>query len=125
MNVETVYKWRQQLVWGVGLIAVGVVVLLERAHMIDLDLRVSELWRYWPWLLVISGITQVIPPTTPAYFLSGLWSFFFAGWWYVSFNRIWGWGFGDTWPALIVACGVGLLLRPLLDNIFDNHQEQK
>ena len=29
MNVETVYKWRQQLVWGIGLIVVGVVVLLQ------------------------------------------------------------------------------------------------
>ena len=125
MNVETVYKWRQQLVWGIGLIVVGVVVLLQRADLIDLDLRVSELWRYWPWLLVISGLTQVIPPTTPAYLLSGLWSFFFAGWWYVSFNHIWCWGFRDTWPALIVACGVGLLLRPLLENIFDAHKEQK
>lgn len=125
MNVETAYRWRQQLVWGVGLIAVGIVVLLERADIISLDIRVAELWRYWPWLLVISGLTELVPPTRPSHIISGLGSIFFAGWWYVSFNRIWGWGFGDTWPALIVACGVGLLLRPLLDNIFAAHEEQK
>ena len=125
MNVETVYKWRQQLVWGVALIAVGVAVLLQRADLIDIDIHFGDIWRYWPWLLVISGVTQIIPPTTPAYLLSGAWSIFFAGWWYVSFNRIWGWGFGDTWPALIVACGVGMLLRPLLENIYAAHKEQK
>jgi hypothetical protein len=27
-------------------------------------------------------------------------------------------GFGETWPALLVAWGIGMLLRPLLDNIF-------
>lgn len=124
MNVETAYRWRTQLVWGLALIAVGTAVLLERADMLELDINWTQIWRYWPWLLVISGIIKIIPPTSPRYFLNGLWEFFFAGWWYVSFNRIWGWGFGETWPALLVAWGVGLLLRPLLDNIFASVKEQ-
>jgi len=125
MNAEIAYQWRKQLVWGLLMIAVGCAFLLERAGYIDFEVDITRLWRYWPWLVVISGIIQIIPPTTPQYLLSGLGGIFFAGWWYVSFNRIWGWGFGDTWPALIVACGVGLLLRPLLDNIFAAAKEQK
>jgi hypothetical protein len=125
MNVETAYRWRQQLVWGMLLIAVGCAVLAERAGLLELDIHWVGLWRYWPWLLVVSGLTKIIPPTTPRYLLTGLWEIFFAGWWYVSFNRIWGWGFGDTWPALLVAWGVGLLLRPLLDNILASAKEQK
>ena len=31
MNVETAYRWRKQLVWGLSLIAIGSAVLLERA----------------------------------------------------------------------------------------------
>ncbi|MYM67959.1 hypothetical protein GTP45_14125 [Pseudoduganella sp. FT55W] len=124
MNVETAYRWRTQLVWGLALIAVGTAVLLERADLLELDINWAQAWRYWPWLLVISGVTKIIPPTTPRYFLNGCWEIFFAGWWYVSFNRIWGWGFGETWPALLVAWGVGLLLRPLLDNIFASIKEQ-
>ena len=125
MTVDTAYRWRKQLVWGILLIAVGCVMLLERADIIEIDLDIAQLWRYWPWLLVISGVTKIIPPTTPRYFLSGMWEIFFAGWWYVSFNRIWGWGFGETWPALVVAAGVGMLLRPLLDNIFVSNKEQQ
>nr|WP_315396104.1 DUF5668 domain-containing protein [uncultured Duganella sp.] len=125
MNVETAYQWRKQLVWGLLMIAVGCAILLERAGYLEFELNIATLWRYWPWLVVIAGVTQIIPPTTPQYLLSGLGSIFFAGWWYVSFNRVWGWGFGDTWPALIVACGVGMLLRPLLDNIFASAREQK
>lgn len=124
MNVETAYRWRQQLFWGIALIAAGSAVLLERLGMLELDINWVQIWRYWPWLLVISGIIKLIPPTTPRYLLNGMWEIFFAGWWYVSFNRIWGWGFGDTWPALVVAVGVGLLLRPLLDNIFASIKEQ-
>jgi hypothetical protein len=59
-----------------------------------------------------------------AHFSNGLWEIFFAGWWYVSFNHIWGVGFGETWPALLVAWGIGMLLRPLLDNIFASTKEQ-
>lgn len=125
MNAEIAYQWRKQLVWGLLMIAVGCAFLLERAGYIDFEVDITRLWRYWPWVFVISGITQIIPPTTPQYLLSGLGSIFFAGWWYVSFNRIWGWGFGDTWPALIVAFGIGLLLRPLLDNIFASAKEEK
>jgi hypothetical protein len=117
MNVEKADQWRRQLIWGLLLVVVGCAILLGRAGYLDFDIQWTRLWRYWPWLLVISGITQIIPPTTPRYLLSGLGSIFFAGWWYVSFNRVWGWGFGDTWPALIVACGLGMLLRPLLEKI--------
>jgi hypothetical protein len=125
MTVDTAYRWRKQLVWGILLIAVGCVLLLERADIIEIDLNIGQLWRYWPWLLVISGVTKIIPPTTPRYFLGGMWEIFFAGWWYVSFNRIWGWGFGETWPALVIAAGFGMLLRPLLDNIFASNKEQQ
>lgn len=123
MTVDIAYRWRKQLVWGILLIAIGCVMLLERADIIDFDLDVTRIWIYWPWLLVISGVTKIIPPTTPRYFLNGMWEIFFAGWWYVSYERIWGWGFGETWPALVVAAGVGMLLRPLLDNIFVSNKE--
>ena len=125
MNAEIAYQWRKQLVWGLLMIALGCAFLLERAGYIDFDVDITRLWRYWPWLAVISGVTQLIPPTSPKYILGGLGSLFTAGWWYVSFNRIWGWGFEDTWPAVIIAFGVGLLLRPLLDNAFAAAKEQK
>lgn len=125
MNAEIAYQWRKQLVWGLMLIALGCAFLLERAGYIDFDVDIMHLWRYWPWLAVISGITQLIPPTSPKYVLGGLGSLFTAAWWYVSFYHIWGLGFGDTWPAVIIAFGVGLLLRPLLDNIFAAEKEAK
>ncbi|MBV6325403.1 LiaF transmembrane domain-containing protein [Duganella violaceipulchra] len=125
MSIYTAYRWRQQIVWGTGLIVAGCLLLLDRADIIELDFNPMNFWRWWPWLLVISGLTKIIPPTTPRYLLSGLWEIFFAGWWYVSFNHIWGWGFGETWPALVVATGVGMLLRPLLDNIFAANRESK
>ena len=125
MSIHTAYRWRQQMVWGMALVAAGTVLLLDRFDIIELDFNPLNFWRWWPWLLVISGVTKIIPPTTPRYFLNGLWEIFLAAWWYVSFNHIWGLGFGETWPALVVACGIGLLLRPLLENISASIKEQK
>lgn len=123
MGIHTAYRWRQQIVWGTALILAGCALLLDRAGIIEFDIVPAQLWRWWPSLLVISGLIKIIPPTTPRYFLSGLWEIFFAGWWYVSFNHLWGWGFAQTWPALVVACGLGMLARPVLDNIFPQPKE--
>jgi hypothetical protein len=124
MNAEIAYRWRKQFIWGLALIAAGTVILLVQLDVLDIDFNLAHFWRWWPWLIVISGITKIIPPTTPRRFTEGWWEIFFAGWWYVSFNHIWGLGFGETWPALIIAWGVGMLLRPLLDNIFASTKEQ-
>jgi len=124
MNAEIAYRWRKQFIWGLALIAAGTVILLAQLDVLDIDFNLAHFWRWWPWLIVISGITKIIPPTTSRRFTEGWWEIFFAGWWYVSFNHIWGLGFGETWPALIIAWGVGMLLRPLLDNIFASTKEQ-
>lgn len=119
------YHWREQLVWGIVLIAVGVVFLLDRFDMLDLDidLDIAHIWHYWPWLVAAFGISKLIPPTTPRRFLRGLWQVFFAAWWYVSFEHVWGVTFADTWPALLIAWGVGIVLRPAVERQFISHQE--
>lgn len=124
MTVQTAYRWRKQMIWGIVMIAAGGALLLDQIELIQLEFNIAKLWRYWPWLLVISGVIKMIPPTTAKHFSNGLWEIFFAGWWYVSFNRIWGVGFGETWPALLIAWGVCLMLRPLLDNIHASIKEQ-
>ncbi|WP_348694064.1 DUF5668 domain-containing protein [Duganella fentianensis] len=124
MTVQTAYRWRKQMVWGIVMIAAGGALLLDQIELIQLEFNIAKLWRYWPWLLVISGVIKMIPPTTAKHFSNGLWEIFFAGWWYVSFNRIWGVGFGETWPALLIAWGVCLMVRPLLDNIHASIKEQ-
>jgi hypothetical protein len=123
MTVHTAYRWRKQMIWGIAMIAAGAVLLLDQIELIQLEFNLAQPGAYWPWLLVISGITKIIPPTTPRIFPTacGRFSSPAGG---MFFNHIWGVGFGETWPALLVAWGVGMLLRPLLDNIFASTKEQ-
>ncbi|MGV7211424.1 LiaF transmembrane domain-containing protein [Oxalobacteraceae bacterium A2-2] len=124
MKQQLALHWRKQLVWGLIFIALGTLILLDRLHVLEFDFRVAQLWHYWPVILVVIGLTQMIPPTNTRYFLNGLWKLFFAAWWWVSFEHVWGLNFGDTWPALIVACGVGMVLEPLLARQLDADKEQ-
>lgn len=111
-------RMRKQLLVGLLLIVAGTVVLLDRVNWLDLNLDLASAWHYWPWLLVVLGINNLLPPTTPRIFLNGLWKLFFAGWWYVSYEHVWGLDFSQTWPALLVAWGMGMVLRPALQNYF-------
>lgn len=108
------YQRRKQFLWGLLLICFGALVLMERTDLLD----VAELWHYWPAylpiLLVVFGINKLLTPTSAKQVLGGLWLIFLAGWLYVSYEELWGLSFYNSWPALLIAWGVGLVLEPLL-----------
>ncbi|SFM19139.1 LiaF transmembrane domain-containing protein [Rugamonas rubra] len=123
MKDATRQDWRKQLLWGMLLIVFGALVLLDRAELLELDFDLRRIWHYWPWLLVVFGISDMLPPSSPRLFLNGLWKVFFAAWWYVSYEHVWGLSFRDSWPALLIAWGLGLVLRPLLNDYFNSNKE--
>ncbi|HAT33994.1 MAG TPA: hypothetical protein DCW29_25060 [Janthinobacterium sp.] len=110
MENDSRYYWRKQLLWGLLLIAVGAVFLLDRLDLLELD----QLWHYWPLLLVVFGVNKLLPPSSPRRILGGLWLIYFAAWYYVSFEGLWGLSFANSWPFLLIAWGAGLVLEPFL-----------
>lgn len=105
---------RDQLIWGVTLVAVGALFLFDRLDVIDL----AGLWQYWPVWVALIGAARLLPPTSPKQILSGLWMICLAAWWYVSYERLWGLSFQNSWPFFIIAWGAGLVLQPLLERFF-------
>ena len=57
--------------------------------------------------------------------MSGLWLIFFAAWWYVSYEELWGLSFYNSWAALLIAWGVGLVLEPVLNKHFVTYRESE
>jgi hypothetical protein len=102
--------WRRQFVWGTVIIAAGAALLLDRMDQLDIGL----LWRYWPVFVAIAGLSNLVPPTTPKLVLSGISCIGFAAWFYVSAERLWGLGFHNSWPILIILWGVKVVLKPIL-----------
>jgi hypothetical protein len=100
---------RSLLLWGLIAIAVGVLFLT------DYDVPpLGQLWRYWPFLFMVFGAIKLIPPTAPKHVVDGLSQIAFAGWFYVSFEHLWGLSFQNSWPILVIIGGISMVLRPFV-----------
>lgn len=118
MKDETGAHWRKQLVWGIIITVAGAAILLDGSG----ELRIGQIWRYWPVLLVIAGLSNFVPPTSTKLVLDGFSSIFFAVWFYASFEHLWGLSFRTSWPLLIITWGVTLVLKPLLEKQLDSNK---
>jgi uncharacterized membrane protein HdeD (DUF308 family) len=110
MQTEEAYRWRKQVVWGLLLIVVGAVVLLDRLYYID----AGSFWHYWPLLLVAVGINQAIGYPSEREFGNALWTIFIGLWLFACFENLFGLTFRNSWPLFILAWGVKLVLQPLV-----------
>lgn len=114
MDSRQSYQWRKQLLWGCILIGIGGALLADQFGY----LNVVELWRYWPLLLVVVGIIKMIGYPTARDFISGLWTVIIGVWLFGNFEHLFGMHFENSWPYLIIAWGVMLILKPLLRQRF-------
>ena len=114
MSSENSYTTRKQMVWGLVLIALGVIFLLDRLYIVEAE----SLWHYWPLLLVVAGINQTIGYPSPREFGNGLWTAFIGLWLFACFEHIFGLTFRNSWPLFILAWGVKLVFQPLVARRF-------
>jgi hypothetical protein len=125
MHTEEAYRWRKQVVWGLLLIVVGTILLLDRLDYIDTG-AYWNYWHYWPLLLVVAGINQTIGYPSPREFGNGLWTIFIGLWLFACFEHLFGLTFRNSWPLFLLAWGVKLVFQPLIARRFAlNHPENK
>lgn len=117
MNDIHSYQWRKQILWGLLLVAFGAVLLLQQFDIVDL----YDLWHYWPLILVVIGLNRMIGYPTARDFTSGLWTMFIGLWLFANFEAMFGMTFYNSWPYLIIAWGVTLILRPFIRERFAIH----
>jgi hypothetical protein len=115
------YEWRKQLMWGLVLVIVGVTFALDQMDLIDID----GLWHYWPLLIVISGINKMIGYPTAKHFSSGLWMVFIGLWLFAVLDHLFGLTFRNSWPFLIIACGVSMIIEPIIKKRFPSYEESR
>ncbi len=114
MNDIHSYQWRKQILWGLLLVAIGAVLLLQQFDLVD----VYDLWHYWPLSLVVLGLNRMIGYPTARDFTSGLWTLFIGLWLFANLEGMFGMTFYNSWPYLIIAWGVTLILRPFIRERF-------
>ncbi len=95
------------LVWGLGLIAIGVLFLMDFLGMIT--------WGHWsvmwPWLVIAIGVIRLLTARRPRIVGAGVTLTLFGTWFLVAVNGWYGLGWVRSWPLALVAVGLGSLAR--------------
>jgi hypothetical protein len=119
MNTENSSAARKQIMWGLVLIAVGVIFLLDRMDLVD----VRGLWHYWPLLLVAAGINQTIGYPSAREFSNGLWIVFIGLWLFAVFEGFFGLSFRNSWPLFLLMWGLQMVFAPAIRRRFPQSKE--
>jgi len=94
---------------GSILVVFGILLIMSNFGILE-DIPFRD---YWPMILVILGLLRMVRapgrPGPP----DGYWLLVIGLWLQWSVLRLYGLGFGDTWPALIVAWGISILWESL------------
>ena len=119
MGSDNSYTTRKQIMWGLVLIAVGVIFLLDRADLLD----ATTIWHYWPLLLVVAGINQTIGYPSAREFKSGLWTVFVGLWLFAAQEQLFGLTYANSWPLFLLMAGLQLVLAPFVNRRFPQSKE--
>lgn len=93
---------RGNAAWGIALIAIGGVLLLDRFDLID----IGDFWRLWPLILMYFGVMQLVAPRHGE---RSVWLLLIGIWLLVSSVEAFGFHFGNSWPLLIMFVGLGMV----------------
>lgn len=102
-----------RLCWGMLIVAVGVIFLLNQVGVIDMS--IGELFStFWPIFMIVAGIQGLLMQQT-----GGLWwnpVVILLGFFFLGRNLNWfDWSLGDVihliWPVALILFGIGMIFR--------------
>lgn len=94
-----------RFVFGLGLLVIGVVVLLDNLHVIE----GRDYFRYWPVLLIVWGLAKLADPRRPG---GRFFGFIILGTGVVLLLENLGtiaWNVWDLWPLILVLIGLSMV----------------
>src|SRR5205085_5059744 len=99
---------RDQIFWGILLIAAGTILLLGRLGIADL----SGIFRsYWPLFIIVIGLSKLAHRRS---IWSGLWMIAIGAWLQAVTLHLYGFTYNSSWPLLLVILGAGIILRTIV-----------
>ena len=103
VDVEHPVRGIGNSVWGIALIVIGAILLLDRFDVIF----IGDFWRLWPLVIIYFGAAQLFSPRGDK---RSAWLFLIGIWLLVSTLEVFGFDYGNSWPLLIMLVGVSMLL---------------
>lgn len=107
MNERTGFRITPQLILGVGILALGVLFLLDNLRVI----YVREFWDFWPVIFILIGLSRLAQPKGSSGRVAGV-IFTVVGAALLLDNlRVIDFDLWDYWPLILVFIGVSLVWR--------------
>ena len=100
-------KQREQLGWGLFMMAIGVVILLVQSDVLP-DLFGRD---WWPYLIVAFGLVSIVTARDPKALGWGVTVLGTGLWIAAAVNHWYGLGWSSGWPLALVAAGLGSLVE--------------
>lgn len=106
--------WQGSLAWGLGLVAVGTIILLQYFDVVPF-----RMWRdWWPFIIIAIGLTQLLLARGPQNIGGGLSLALLGVWFLMAANRMYGLTWANSWPLALVASGAGMVARSVAAGFF-------
>ncbi|HEX7641291.1 MAG TPA: DUF5668 domain-containing protein [Burkholderiaceae bacterium] len=103
---------RKRIFWGLILVGLGVMFLCEHFETLEL----AMMWRFWPLVLLVSGLIDVLAATRWKHIGEGLNQIVIGFWFFACLERLWGFTWFNSWPVLLIGAGVNIVLNSLPDH---------
>ena len=93
---------------GVFLIVVGGALLLNGIGVIEF----ASAWRLWPVLIIVVGLMHIAEGGDSRERARGLFWILIGSWLLAAELHLFGFTYHNSWPVLLIALGLNILLRP-------------
>ena len=100
---------RSRFTFGIILLLIGAWAL---ADQLGFDVP-RDWWNNWPWLLIVMGALQFAWPGNLWERLAGFWLIAVGAWGLVNIYGLFGLHWGTSWPILVIALGLRVVLGGL------------
>ena len=105
---------RRRVVWGVILVAVGVILLLGQLGLAN----VIPPLHWWPSILFVIGAAQILTAERPKAVASGLSLMLLSLWFFACIYHWYGLSYQNGWPLLLVIFGGEIVFASILGRAF-------
>jgi len=99
---------------GLFLLAAGVLLLLDKFDIF----YAGHVWNYWPLFIIAIGLGKLLDAQFAWEYRKAFWTLFIGGWFLVSELHIFGLGYHDSWPILLIGIGITMLWKSLSPSQF-------
>jgi hypothetical protein len=96
---------------GVGIVFLVAGAFFQLANLNLINIRVDDLWRFWPLFLIVFGVGQLVSRNRPRNLAGGLFLLSLGIYFQLSMLNLIRLSLWKLWPVMLIAIGIGMVER--------------